>query len=48
MPEIKARIEAAEVDDFMSIISQVFDEFIPERGQKTRVVVVTIQGEEDE
>ena len=48
MAEIKARIEDAEVKDFMLIMSQVLDEFVPEKGQKTRIVHVTIQGDEDE
>ena len=46
--EIKARIEDAEVKDFMLVMSQVLDEFCPEPGQKTRVVHVTIQGDDDD
>ena len=45
MPEIKGRIEAEEVGDFMSIMSQVRDQFLPTQGQKTVVVEVIIHKE---
>lgn len=49
MAEIKARIEADEVGDFMTIISQILDEFRPTPGQITKVVTVTIEEDtEDE
>lgn len=47
MSEIKGRIEANEVTDFMTIMSQILDEFVPEPGQETVIVEVMIHKEKN-
>jgi len=42
MPQIRARLEVGDIGHFMSVMSQVIDEFIPEPGSSTVLMTVEI------
>jgi hypothetical protein len=48
MPQIKARLEVEDIGHFMSVMSQVIDEFVPEPGSATVLMTVEIDENKSE
>ena len=48
MPQIRARLEVGDIGHFMSVMSQVIDEFIPEPGSSTVLMTVEIDENKSE